>query len=215
MRIIAGQWRGRTIEAPPGRNTRPILDRAKTVLFDLLGSRLAAPGQLPPLAVLDLFSGSGTLGLEALSRGARFCLFIEQNRAGAETLRRNLDTLKIVREAQVVQADAATCAWPAPPPGEGESTGRYGLVFLDPPYRLLAGARPDPVMGSVLRRLATLPVIAPTAWIVTRHELQPSGGPDLGPLVELERRDVGTMTFRFLSPGIFPAGAGHGLEGES
>jgi 16S rRNA (guanine966-N2)-methyltransferase len=199
MRIIAGQWRGRTIVAPPGKDTRPILDRAKTVLFDMLGSRLAAPGQLPPVAVLDLFSGSGTLGLEALSRGARFCLFIEQNRVSAETLRENLDTLKITHEARAIQADASTCDWPAPPAEEG-LTGQYDLVFLDPPYKMLAHAKPDPVMGNTLRRLATSPVIAPTAWIVARHELQPSGGPDLSPLVELERRDVGTMTFRFLSP---------------
>lgn len=200
MRIIAGTWRGRTIQAPPGKNTRPILDRAKTVLFDILGSRLASPGRLPSLAVLDLFSGSGALGLEALSRGARFCLFAEQNRASAATLRANLDTLRIVDAARVIEGDASTCDWIAPPPNDGESAGRYELVFLDPPYRLLAHAAPDPLMASVLRRLATSPVIAPDAWIVTRHELMPSGGPNLSPLVELERRDVGTMTFRFLAP---------------
>jgi 16S rRNA (guanine966-N2)-methyltransferase len=199
MRIIAGQHRGRTIQAPPGQNTRPILDRAKTVLFDVLGSRLATPGVLPPVAVLDLFSGSGALGLEALSRGARFCLFVEQNRASAEILRKNLGTLHIIHEAQVIQADASTCDWPVPPTDDG-SAGQYGLVFFDPPYKLLAHARPDPLISNILRRLVTSPVIARDAWIVTRHELQPSGGPDLSPLVELERRDVGTMTFRFLSP---------------
>ena len=214
MRIIAGKWRGRTIQAPEGMNTRPILDRAKTVLFDILGSRLAVPGQLPPLAVLDLFSGSGTLGLEALSRGGRFCLFIEQNRASAEALRGNLDMLKVISESRIIQGDASTCDWPAPPPVEGEATGQYDLVFIDPPYRMLAGAAPDLLMGKILRRLATSPVIAPKAWIVVRHELQTSGGPDLGPLFELERRDVGTMTFRFMAPVAPPTPSEPGSEDE-
>lgn len=201
MRIIAGTWRGRTIQAPPGRNTRPILDRAKTVLFDVLGNQLARPGRLPPVAVLDLFSGSGALGLEALSRGARFCLFIEQNRASAEVLRANLDTLRIIHEAHVIQADAARCDWP-PPPGDDNAPGqpRYELVFMDPPYRFLAGPTPDQAVRALLRRLATSALISPSALIVVRHELQPAGGPDLSPLVEIDRRDVGTMTFRFLMP---------------
>ncbi len=223
MRIIAGTWRGRTLQAPPGRNTRPILDRAKTVLFDILGNRLAEPGRLPPVAVLDLFAGSGALGLEALSRGARFCLFVEQNRASADTLRRNLDTLHVIREADVIQADASTSNWPAPPagavppvPSPAESLPdstlaespparapavlpAYELVFMDPPYRFLQGSRPEPPLRNLLRRLATSPVIAPSALIVTRHEFQPSGGPDLSPLIEVDRRDVGTMTLRFLT----------------
>jgi len=214
MRIIAGQWRGRNIQAPPGDNTRPILDRVKTVLFDVLGSRLASPGRLPALAVLDLFAGGGTLGLESLSRGAGYCLFVEQNRASAETLRKNLDALEIIREADVVQADAATCDWPAARPSEGEFANQYGLVFLDPPYRLLAGDRPDRLIGNILRRLATSPVIAADAWIVVRHEIQASGGPDLSPLVERERRDVGTMTLRFLSPFSSAAQPGQRAEGE-
>jgi 16S rRNA (guanine966-N2)-methyltransferase len=212
MRIIAGQWRGRTIQAPPGKSTRPILDRVKTVLFDILGNRLAEPGRLGPLAVLDLFAGSGALGLEALSRGARFCLFVEQNRAAAEALRKNLDALRIIREAHVIQADASACDWLAPPQPAGEPAGQYELVFMDPPYRYLAGAKPDPLIGNILRRLATSPVIAPNAWIVTRHEIQPSGGPDLSPLVEIDHRDVGTMTLRFLAIDASavrpPAGAG-------
>ncbi|GMV98019.1 MAG: methyltransferase [Phycisphaerae bacterium] len=204
MRIIAGTWRGRNLEAPPGEKTRPILDRAKTVLFDMLGARLAEPGRLPPLAVLDLFAGSGALGLEALSRGARFCLFVEQDRSAAAVLRRNLDALKIVREARVIEADAATADWPAPEPrAAGQS--RYDLVFLDPPYRRLAGARPDERIQTLLRRLAGSPLVASDALIVVRHELQDSGGPDLAPLFDVERRDVGTMTFRFLATTPLPA----------
>src|SRR5690606_13109680 len=110
-------------------------------------------------------------------------------------LRGNLDTLRVIREAHVLQADAARCDWPPPPAGERETDPpRYGLIFMDPPYRLLAGPTPDPAVRTLLRRLATSPLIAPDALIVVRHELQPAGGPALSPLIEIDRRDVGTMT---------------------
>ncbi len=202
MRIIAGKWRGRTIEAPPGSGTRPILDRAKTVLFDILGSRLDEPGRLPAIAVLDLFAGSGALGLEALSRGAGYCLLIEQHRRTAALLRHNLDTLGIVAEARVVEGDAATVPFTAPPSGAG-GAGHYELVFVDPPYRLLEQNVPDPSIRRLLERLACDPAISPTALIVVRHGRRPaSAGPDLSPLIERERRDVGTMTFRLM--GVAP-----------
>lgn len=139
MRIIAGKWRGRPIEAPDTLETRPILDRAKTVLFDMLGTRLAEPGRLPEVAVLDLFAGSGSLGLEALSRGARYCLFVEQSRLATSILRHNLDRLGVLAEGEVQQNEALSCRI-LPPPRDPESPdqpGTYALVFVDPPYRLL------------------------------------------------------------------------------
>lgn len=198
MRIIAGQWRGRQISAPPGDQTRPILDRAKTVLFDVLGHRFGEPGLLPPFAVLDLYSGSGALGFESLSRGARYCLFVEQHRPTAALIRRNMDTLGVIGEARVVDADASKLDFPLPPRAEGLPQV-YELVFMDPPYRLLEGAVPDRTIKNLLQRLATHPAIAESALIVVRHGLERSGGPDLSPLVERERRDVGTMTFRFMA----------------
>jgi 16S rRNA (guanine966-N2)-methyltransferase len=201
MRIIAGRWRGRRIEAPSGERTRPILDRAKTVLFDVLGHRLAEPGRLPPIAVLDLYAGSGSLGLEALSRGARYCRFVEQHRAAARLLRANLDALGIIREAEVTQGDAAHVEIPAPMGIEPGTRTAFELVFVDPPYRLLEGRRPAPEVADLLARLAGDSLIHPSAWVVVRHSLQPDGGPDLAPLVEVERRDVGRMTFRFLATG--------------
>ena len=207
MRIIAGKWRGWRIAAPPGRDTRPILDRAKTVLFDMLGHRLDRPGRLPPLAVLDLFAGSGTLGLEALSRGARYCLFVERHRPVAAGLRHNLDALGITSEAHVIQADAATCEFPPPPASSGGPVG-YGLVFVDPPYRLLRGPTPDRTIRALLNRLSGDPAVARDALIVVRQPHQPADEPDLSPLIELERRDVGTTTFRFVTPGRIAPAAG-------
>lgn len=200
MRIVAGKWRGRQVDAPDTMNTRPILDRAKVVLFDMLGARLAEPGSLPPVAVLDLFAGSGSLGLEALSRGARYCLFVEQSRPVAGVIRKNLETLRVVGEADVLQADVTKLAIKAPPPSEDPSDpAKYGLVFVDPPYRLLAGAQPAPALREFFRRLAHESLIAQDALIVVRHEVQGKIGPDLSPLLEVERKDVGNMTFRFMT----------------
>jgi 16S rRNA (guanine(966)-N(2))-methyltransferase RsmD len=203
MRIIAGKHRGRTIAAPETMDTRPILDRAKVVLFDMLGDRLALPGMLPPLAVLDLFAGSGALGIEALSRGARYCLFVEQSRPIVAIIRQNLDSLHIVEEAGLVQADAARLAIKPPPAAEdteapSDQPGQYGLVFVDPPYRLLTGPRPAAALHDLFGRLAYDPAIAQDALIVVRHGIQGATEPDLSPLVEHERREVGTMVLRFM-----------------
>jgi 16S rRNA (guanine966-N2)-methyltransferase len=197
MRIIAGKWKGCRIAAPAGEQTRPILDRAKTVLFDMIGHRLDEPGRLPPIAVLDLFAGSGGLGLEALSRGAAYALLVERGRKTAALIRQNLDHLQIVSEAHVVEADATSCTIP-PPPGEVASS--YGLVFLDPPYRMLTGPVPDVGIRELARTLSTDPVIAPTALIVVRHAQQRRHEPDLSPLLQIDRRDVGKMTLRFMTP---------------
>ena len=200
MRIIAGKWRGRTIAAPDTMDTRPILDRAKTVLFDMLGHRLALPGLLPPIAVLDLFAGSGALGIEAVSRGARYCLLVEQSRPIAAIIRQNLDHLQAADEAEVLLADATRAEIKPPPPlpDSPEASQQYELVFVDPPYRMLTGTRPGPHMRELIGKLAYDPAIARDAMIVVRHAIQAATSPDLSPLVENERRDVGSMTLRFM-----------------
>ncbi|MCH7814456.1 MAG: RsmD family RNA methyltransferase [Planctomycetes bacterium] len=94
MRIIAGRWRSRRIAAPPSRTTRPFPDRIKEAVFDILGARWGSPGTVPPLWVADLFAGSGSLGLEAVSRGARGCVFVERDRAAQ--LARHVEQLRPV-----------------------------------------------------------------------------------------------------------------------
>src|SRR6476661_3133305 len=87
MRIISGEWRGRPLSAPEGRDTRPTSDRAREGLFSILASRL---GTFEGLHVADLFAGTGALGLEALSRGAAYCLFVESDRSALAALSRNI-----------------------------------------------------------------------------------------------------------------------------
>jgi 16S rRNA (guanine966-N2)-methyltransferase len=120
MRIIAGAWRGRPLLAPPGQATRPTSDRAREALFSMLQSRL---GSFEGLAVVDLFAGTGALGLEALSRGAATCTFVDNERAAIETLRRNVAALGATDRADIRQQDAARIAG-----------GPWNLALLDPPY---------------------------------------------------------------------------------
>lgn len=146
MRIIAGQWRGRKLVAPKGDTTRPTADRTRETLFSMLLSRL---GSFEGLAVLDLFAGSGALGLEALSRGAESCLFVEQDGDALKALRANIDALA-ERGSATVQAGSVMALGPA--------RATYHLVLLDPPYGTGAGQ-------VALDRLLRLGWIGPQSWV--------------------------------------------------
>jgi 16S rRNA (guanine966-N2)-methyltransferase len=123
MRVIAGRWGGRRIQAPAGAATRPTSDRVREALFSVLGDRVV------DARVLDLFAGSGALGIEALSRGAAEATFVDSAAAAVRAVRANLEALGA--EAEVRRADARVFLRSAS--GEGR---HYDLVFLDPPYRL-------------------------------------------------------------------------------
>ena len=163
MRVVAGCYRGRSLIAPPGCATRPILDRVKVGVFDWLGSKLARPGSLPPLSVLDLFCGGGSLGIECLSRGAAHCTFVDSSRQAVSVLRRNLDALAI-SQCSVLQGPVEALDIPPPP------DGAFELVFLDPPYRLNAALGPDAVMGRLLGRLTADIPTSSKALAVWRHD---------------------------------------------
>lgn len=149
MRVIAGSHRGATLHAPRGDATRPTSDRVREALFSMLGP-------LDGVRVLDLFAGSGALGIEALSRGAVEATFVDSAAAAVAAVRRNLEALRL--EGEVLRRSAlATLA--SPP----IATRQYDLVFLDPPYRL-AGA-----LGAELS--AALPtVLAPEARVVAESD---------------------------------------------
>lgn len=123
MRVIAGKARGRRLEGPPSDSTRPMTDRVREALFSSLAWRV------PDSAVLDLYAGTGSIGLEALSRGADSVVFVERDRRVAQVLKRNVDTVGLGGE--VVIQDAL--AFVQGRPSEGEP---FDLVFVDPPYAM-------------------------------------------------------------------------------
>jgi 16S rRNA (guanine966-N2)-methyltransferase len=144
MRIIAGQWRGRPLVAPKGDTTRPTADRTREALFSMLTSRL---GSFEDLAVADLFAGSGALGLEALSRGAASCLFVEQDKPALDALRTNIAKLGAKAD---VRAQSVMALGPARAP--------LDLILMDPPYGTGAGI-------VALDKLARLGWVGPATWV--------------------------------------------------
>ncbi|MCL2332930.1 MAG: 16S rRNA (guanine(966)-N(2))-methyltransferase RsmD [Actinomycetia bacterium] len=126
MRIIAGDFKGRALRGPEDRATRPTADRVREALFSHLEARL---GNLEDLRVLDAFAGTGALGLEALSRGAKHCLFVESDRAALAILRANIAHCGVSEEQATVRA-GNTFALSA----RLAQAGPFDLVLLDPPY---------------------------------------------------------------------------------
>ena len=122
MRVIAGQWRGRPLKAPPGAATRPTSDRVREALFSILAARV------PDARVLDLFAGSGALGIEALSRGADSATFVDEAPAAIRAIEANLRALDAT--ATVRRSDVLGFLTSA-----RRGAAQYDLIFLDPPYR--------------------------------------------------------------------------------
>lgn len=145
MRVISGQWRGRKLAAPKGDATRPTADRTRETLFSMLTSRL---GSFDGLSVADLFAGSGALGLEALSRGAASCLFVEQEKSAQDAILANIRTLGA--SGTSLNKGSVMSLGPVQQP--------YDLILLDPPYDTGAGA-------VALDRLLRLGWIGDATWM--------------------------------------------------
>ncbi len=126
MRIIAGTHRGHTIYAPPGTDTRPTSDRVRENVFNILGPVDGA-------SVLDLYAGSGAMGLEALSRGAERAVFVERDPDAAKVIERNLDKLRL--RGSVLRRDAVSVL--------ASETRKYDLVLVDPPYDMYLDVQPQ------------------------------------------------------------------------
>lgn len=174
MRIIAGKWRGRSLDAPAGQSTRPTADRVRETLFSMLVSRL---GSFDELRVADLFAGSGALGLEALSRGAAHATFVENDAAAAAAIRRNADKLGAVVE--IVRGSALALPRAAP----------FDLILADPPYAPGSGSA---AVDSVLQA----GWLAPGGWMSVETARGESVEP--GGLIVEAVRDAGRARLTFL-----------------
>jgi 16S rRNA (guanine966-N2)-methyltransferase len=176
VRIIAGEWRGRPLAAPPGMDTRPTADRAREALFSMLASRL---GTFEGLKVADLFAGSGALGFEALSRGAASVLFIENEPNAAAAIRRNADSLGASDHVRILGGSAFTLPRSDP----------FDLILADPPYAPGSGT-------AAVRAVSEAGWLAPGGWMSVetsrRDDVEPCG------LSVEALRDVGRARFTLL-----------------
>ena len=178
MRIIAGEFRGRKLLDPADDATRPVTDRVKQSLFDVLGGRLDGAG------VYDVFAGTGSFGLESLSRGAGFCVFFERHRPALERLKKNINTLGLDPKCRVVTADVFRLGFGPLPPAD--------VVFFDPPYRFVRERTAE--VDALLLRLSDK--LNDDGLILFRHD--DADGDVAFSLPETDRRSWGSMTARFL-----------------
>ena len=169
MRIVGGELGGRVLKAPPGAATRPTSEKVREALFQIVGSVEGAH-------VVDLFAGSGALGIEALSRGAAHATFVDSGKPALAAIRRNLGELGLAERAQVVVGDAvAFVRRPAPTP--------WRLVLIDPPYASDLATR---------AALAIAPEnLAPGATIVIEHDRRNAPTEALGSLIRTDQRRYG------------------------
>jgi 16S rRNA (guanine(966)-N(2))-methyltransferase RsmD len=179
MRIIAGEFRGRKLLSPATDATRPITDRVKQSLFDILSPRIAEA------TVYDCFAGTGSMGLECLSRGAKRAIFFELDKSAVKLLRQNIATLKVESRSEVIAADIfrQIASKTNRPPAD--------LIFLDPPYRFLT-ERPRELQ-SLARSLASR--LNPDGTLIFRHDA--ADQLEL-PLERLYRRSYGNMELELL-----------------
>ncbi len=168
MRVIAGTWRGRPLVAPKGSETRPTADRVRETLFSMLTSRM---GSFEDLSVADLYAGSGALGIEALSRGAARCLFVDRDRDAVNAIRANLEKLGAAQSGEVLGTAAERL-----PPGR-----QFDLILADPPYDAGRGSK-------VVAAIAKANWLAPGGWLAIETARKDPVLP--GPFVLEAERDV-------------------------
>jgi 16S rRNA (guanine966-N2)-methyltransferase len=178
MRIIAGALKGRRLAPVKGR-MRPTAAKVREAVFDILGPAVGG------VRVLDLFAGTGALGIEALSRGAAETWFVEDHPGALQVLRRNLEDLDLMDRSTVWSLPVLAALKKLA--GQG---ARFGLAFLDPPY---GGGEAE----AALRTLASLDLCLPGAWVVVEHSRRQTLPEECGPLRRLKVRRYGDTQVAF------------------
>ena len=163
MRVIGGEFRSRPLKSVPGLDVRPTPDRLREALFNVLAPRIAG------VVFADLYAGTGSVGIEALSRGASRAIFVEQNRAAVHVLRQNLKSLELEARAQVLQGRAAALLGGI----------RADIVFLDPPYAL------DGEYESALTKLGARQAELVPPLVIVQHDVRLKLAPAYGSLQQM------------------------------
>jgi 16S rRNA (guanine966-N2)-methyltransferase len=184
MRIIAGVHRGRKIEAPEGLTTRPMIDRVRENLFNLLGETVAGA------VVLDLFCGSGALGLEALSRGAARVTFVDADREAVQAVETNCRRLGLQERVRILRRNALRPGpWMRP-----EGAASYTLIFVDPPYKMTADVAGQACLAEMAAALVRLGCIVPGSIVTLRAKRGVKPGLPWPGFEVFDERSYGTTT---------------------
>jgi len=184
MRVIAGKYRSRPLRSLRGMDIRPTSDRLRETLFNVLtaGNPVALEGSV----WLDLFAGTGAVGIEALSRGAKQVYFVEASAAAAGVIRENLESLGITSGFKLLQDKLPDAFWRM----EREHVAA-DVVFIDPPYRL------QDVYRETLRALAESPVVWAMSMVIAEHEKKFDPGEEFGPLRRFRQLAQGSAALSF------------------
>jgi 16S rRNA (guanine966-N2)-methyltransferase len=188
MRVAGGKFGGRTLVTPADQRVRPTSDKVRQALFNILAHRDLGDFTLEGAAVIDLFAGTGALGIEALSRGAKFCLFVEDDADSRALVRENIEALGLTGISKIWRRDATDLG-----PMNTGSGGPFDLAFLDPPYR-------KGLAEKCLASLKTGGWLAQHAVVIVEtaaDETLAAEGYDL-----LDTRDYGETSVRLLTPGV-------------
>ncbi|OHB76513.1 MAG: 16S rRNA (guanine(966)-N(2))-methyltransferase RsmD [Planctomycetes bacterium RBG_16_59_8] len=185
MRLTGGTARGRILKSAPGEGMRPALAILRKSLFDILGPRVA------DRRVLDLFAGAGSLGFEALSRGASFCRFVESNRHCAAAIEANIATLGFTGSSEVLVADVFR---PDRYLGEGSP---FHIVFVAPPYRYFTDPSFARSLAGTLERLASAPALENDALIIVEHREGEGLSSPIPRLEQIDERRYGQTVLLF------------------
>ena len=183
MRIVGGKFKGRSIAAPSGHGTRPTSDQARESIFNILTHADWAP-PLDGAIVIDIFAGSGALGLEACSRGAEFCLFVETEPKARAAIRNNVDKMGLAGMTRLHRRDATKLRIEP-----GNLRGAFTHIFLDPPYN-------KGIAMPVLRKLGEQGLIADGAVII--YEMSKDEDPNLAKYTVHDERIWGAAKVVFM-----------------
>lgn len=179
MRVVSGKVKGRKLEAVPGDSTRPILDRVKTALFDVL--RPSIQGAV----VLDLFAGSGSVGIEALSQGAEFCTFIDINKNAVETIKKNIASTGLAGQAEILNQDAFAYL--------KKAKKEFDLIYIAPPQY-------KSIWNEAMHYIAERPeILKAEGMIIVQIDPKEYEVVEMKDFVETEQRKYGSTLLVFYS----------------
>ena len=186
MRVIAGKARGMRLECPPGTEVRPLADRAREALFNILRDRVEGAN------VLDLFAGAGTVGIEALSRGAPWCVFVERSPKTRDTLEENLAHTRLAEFCDVLQRDAFRCVEALQRLGR-----KFDIVYMGPPFALWRDPAHAAMIFDLLDALAENGLLNRDCLAVVQHDTRDRMPDATSQFRRVDRRDYGTNALSF------------------